>query len=89
MKEGAMAEFTPWQLTRRPEVTTRKKEVFARDLYNFSGRSETQGANNPKVGIPSMGPHAAGAIPPTKYPTVVATEVITTGTLGTEYGNNL
>jgi len=35
-----------------------------------------------------MGPAAAGAIPPNKYPQVVAVEVTITGSIGPDYGVN-
>jgi hypothetical protein len=82
-----MAEPTPWQSARPTQPQVRKQEVFGRDLYNFTARSVSQGTNNPSVQIPSMGPHAAGAIPPTKYPQVIAV-VVTTGSVGPEYGVN-
>lgn len=82
-----MAEPTPWQATRRTQPTVRTKEIFARDLYDFTATSLTQGTN-PVVPIPSMGPHAAGAPPPTKYPQIVAVEVIITGSIGPVYGVN-
>lgn len=66
----------------------RKQEVFARDLYNFTATSVSQGTNIPVVRIPSMGPHAAGAVPPTMFPTVVDVQVVITGSVGPEYGVN-
>lgn len=83
-----MAEPTPWPLAGRTLPTVRKREILGRDLYNFTAQSVTQGTNAPVVNIPSMGPHAAGAIPPTKYPQIVAVEVITTGSVGPTYGVN-
>jgi len=83
-----MATPTPWQSARPTQPKVRKQEVFARDLYNFTATSVTQGTNVPVVQIPSMGPHAAGAIPPTKYPQVIAVVVTTTGSVGPEYGAN-
>lgn len=84
-----MAEPTPWQSAARKPATVRRREVYARDLYNFSGVSVSQGTNNPEVRIPSMGPAAAGAAPyPTLFPTVVATVVTITGSIGPEYGVN-
>ena len=83
-----MASPTPWQLTRPTLPTVRKVEILGRDLYNFSAQSVTQGTNAPVVNIPSMGPHAAGAVPPTKYPQIVAVEVISTGSVGPVYGAN-
>ena len=84
-----MAEPTPWQSARPTVAKVRKKEVFARDLYNFTATSVSQGTNNPVVQIPSMGPAAAGAAPwPTKWPEVVAVVVTVTGSIGPEYGVN-
>jgi hypothetical protein len=83
-----MAEPTPWQMTRRTQPTVRKREVFKRDLYNFTATSISQGTNQPVVRIPSMGPAAAGAIPPNKYPEIASVEVIITGSIGPEYGAN-
>lgn len=83
-----MAESTPWQLARPTLPKVRKQEILGRDLYNFTAQSVTQGTNYPVVNIPSMGPHAAGAIPPTLYPQVVAVAVTTTGSVGPEYGVN-
>lgn len=83
-----MAEPTPWQSARPTVAKVRKKEVFARDLYNFTATSISQGTNQPVVRIPSMGPAAAGAIPPNKYPQVVAVEVTITGSIGPDYGVN-
>jgi hypothetical protein len=83
-----MAEPTPWQMARRTQATVKKQEVFARDLYNFTATSVSQGTNNPVVRIPSMGPAAAGAVPPTKYPQVVDVVVTVTGSIGPEYGVN-
>jgi hypothetical protein len=83
-----MAEATPWQMARRTQPTVSKKEVFARDLYNFTATSISQGTNQSVVRIPSMGPAAAGAIPPNKYPQVVAVEVTITGSVGPDYGVN-
>ena len=83
-----MAEPTPWQLARPTQPAARKVEIFARDLYNFTATSVSQGTNNPVVVLPCMGPAAAGAVPPTKYPEVVAVEVIITGSVGPEYGAN-
>jgi len=83
-----MAEPTPWPMARPALPTVRTQERYGRDLYNFTATSVSQGTNNPVVSIPSMGPHAAGAIPPTKYPEVVAVEVIITGSIGPEYGVN-
>lgn len=76
-------------MTRRTQPTVSRREVFARDLYNFTASSVSQGTNNPEVRIPSMGPHAAGAAPPpTLYPQVVAVEVTVTGSVGPDYGVN-
>ena len=83
-----MATPTPWQLTQPKKLIVHKKDVYARDLYNFSYTSVSQGTNNPKVPIPSMGPHAAGAIPPSKFPELIAVEVTVVGTLGSDYGAN-
>lgn len=83
-----MAEPTPWQMTRRTLPTVRRREIFVRDLYNFTATSVSQGTNYPVVPIPSMGPHAAGAIFPTKYPTVETVVVTVTGSIGPEYGVN-
>lgn len=83
-----MAEPTPWPMARRTQPTVRRQEVLGRDLYNFTATSVSQGTHNPVVGIPSMGPHAAGAVPPTLYPQVVATVVTITGSVGPEYGVN-
>ena len=84
-----MAEPTPWQAAQRKPATVRRREVFARDLYNFTATSVSQGTNNPEVRIPSMGPAAAGAAPwPTKFPTVIAVEVIVTGSTDPVYGDN-
>jgi len=84
-----MATPTPWQSARPTQPKVRKQEVYARDLYNFTATSVSQGTNNPVVQIPSMGPAAAGAAPwPTKFPTVVAVTVTITGSVGPEYGVN-
>ena len=83
-----MASPSPWQLSQRQQATYRKVEVFARDLYNFSYVSVSQGTNNPPVQIPAMGPAAAGAVPPSKFPQVVAVEVIVTGSAAPTYGVN-
>lgn len=83
-----MAEPTPWQMTRRTQPTVRKQEVFKRDLYNFTATSISQGTNQPVVNIPSMGPAAAGAVPPTKYPEVETVVVTITGSIGPDYGVN-
>lgn len=84
-----MAEPTPWQSAQRKPATVRKREVYARDLYNFTATSVSQGTNNPVVQIPSMGPAAAGAAPwPTKWPTVVDVVVTVTGSIGPDYGVN-
>lgn len=85
-----MAEPTPWQSAQRKPATVRRREVFARDLYNFTATSVSQGTNNPVVSIPSMGPAAAGAAPyPTKFPTVVDVIVTVTGSIGPDYGVNI
>lgn len=84
-----MATPTPWQAARPAQPKVRKQEVFARDLYNFSASSVSQGTNNPVVVLPTMGPHAAGAVYPTKYPEVVAVVVTITGSVGPEYGVNI
>jgi hypothetical protein len=83
-----MAEPTPWQATRATQPKLRRREVFARDLYNFTATSVSQGTNNPAVALPSMGPHAAGAVPPTKWPTVESVQVTVIGSIGPEYGAN-
>lgn len=83
-----MAEPTPWPMARRTQPTVRRQEVLGRDLYNFTATSVSQGTNNPVVAIPSMGPHAAGAIPPTRFPEIIAVEIITTGSATPEYGVN-
>lgn len=83
-----MASPTPWQLAGRQQPTFRRIEHYSRDLYNFSYKSVSQGTNNPVVQIPSMGPHAAGAIPPTKFPSIDSVEVIITGSVGPTYGIN-
>lgn len=84
-----MASPTPWQSARPNQPNVKKREVFARDLYNFTATSVSQGTNIPVVRIPSMGPHAAGAAPPpTLFPQVVAVVVTTTGSAGPEYGVN-
>lgn len=84
-----MAEPTPWQAAQRKPATVRTQEVYARDLYNFTATSVSQGTNNPVVPIPSMGPAAAGAAPfPTKFPTVVDVIVTVTGSNGPDYGDN-
>lgn len=83
-----MATPVPWQLTQPKKLVTHKKDVYARDLYNFSYTSVTQGPNNPKVSIPTMGPHAAGAVPPSKFPSLIETQVIVDGTIGSDYGVN-
>lgn len=75
-------------MTRRTQPTVRKQEVFARDLYNFTATSVSQGTNQPVVRIPSMGPAAAGAIPPTKYPQIETVVVTVTGSIGPDYGVN-
>lgn len=82
-----MAEPTPWQAAGPKRATVRQHEVYARDLYNFTATSVTHGTN-PAVAIPSMGPHAAGAIPPTRFPEIIAVEIITTGSATPEYGVN-
>ena len=82
-----MATPTPWQSARPTQPKVRQQEVYARDLYAFSGNSVSQGTN-PVVVLPMMGPHAAGATPPTKFPTVVAVTVTITGSVGPEYGVN-
>jgi hypothetical protein len=84
-----MATPTPWQYTKRQLPTVRKQEHFARDLYNFTATSVSQGTDNPVVPIPSSGPHAAGAIPPNLYPNIVSVEVIITGSSAPEFGANL
>jgi len=71
-----MASPVPWQLAQPKPKPPRTVDVYARDLYNFSGRSVTQGKNNPVVPIPSMGAHAAGAVNPTTIPTVAKTIVV-------------
>lgn len=83
-----MATPTPWQLTRPSLPTVRKREVFAYDPYNFGSTSTTQGTDSPAVRIPATGPHAAGAVPPTKWPSVITVEVVITGSIGPEYGVN-
>lgn len=83
-----MAEPTPWQLSRPNQPKVRKVEIYARDLYNFTATSVTQGTNYPVVRIPSMGPAAAGAVPPTLYPQIVDVQVVTTGSVGPVYGVN-
>lgn len=83
-----MAEPVPWQMTRRVQPTVRRIETFARDLYNFASSSVSQGTDNPEVCIPSMGPHAAGAVPPTKYPEIVSVTVAASGSIGPDYGVN-
>lgn len=83
-----MATPTPWQLTRPKLPTVSRKEILGRDLYNFTAQSVTQGTNAPVVNIPCMGQGAAGAVPPTKYPQIIAVEVTTTGSVGPVYGVN-
>ena len=83
-----MATPTPWQMARPIQPKVNRQEVFARDLYNFTATSVSQGTNNPVVQLPSMGPAAAGAVFPTKYPEVVAVVVTVTGSVGPEYGVN-
>lgn len=83
-----MATPTPWQSARPTLAKVKRQEVFARDLYNFTATSVSQGTNNPVVQIPSMGPHAAGAVPPTKFPEVVSVTVTIVGSIGPEYGVN-
>lgn len=76
-------------MARRTQPTVSRREVYARDLYNFTAQSVSQGTNNPVVPIPSMGPHASGAAPPpNRWPEVVAVEVTVTGSIGPEYGVN-
>ena len=84
-----MATPTPWQSARPTQPKVRKQEVYARDLYNFTAQSVSQGTNNPVVPIPSMGPHAIGAAPPpNRWPEVVAVTVTVVGSVGPEYGVN-
>jgi len=83
-----MAEPSPWQLARPAQTSVRRREVFARDLYNFTATSVSQGTNNPVVYLPCMGPHAAGAVPPTKFPSVESVEITVTGTIAQPYGVN-
>jgi len=83
-----MAEATPWQLARPTQPKVRKQEVFARDMYNFTATSVSQGTNNPVVQLPRMGQGAAGAVPPTKFPEVVSVVVTISGSVGPEYGVN-
>ena len=78
---------TPWQLAQPTQATVRKIEHYKRDPYNFSSVSVSQGTN-PVVYIPQDGPHAAGAIPPSRFPEVASVEVIVTGSLGPTYGVN-
>lgn len=75
-------------MTRRTQPTVSKQEVFKRDLYNFTATSISQGTNQPVVRIPSMGPAAAGAIPPNKYPEIETVVVTITGSVGPDYGVN-
>lgn len=75
-------------MTRRTQPTVRKQEVFKRDLYNFTATSISQGTNQPVVRIPSMGPAAAGAIPPNKYPEIETVVVTVTGSIGPDFGVN-
>lgn len=83
-----MADPTPWQLARPTQATIKKRALFARDLYNFSGFSVSQGTNNPVVPIPSMGPAAAGAVTPQMWPQVIGEVITITGSVGPEYGAN-
>ena len=83
-----MATPVPWQFANAKPPTIKKVQVYARDLYNFTYRSTTQGTNNPVVPIPSMGPHAAGAIPPSMFPQVIATQITVCGTNTAGYGAN-
>ena len=82
-----MAEPTPWQLSQPKQPTVRHIEHFVRDPYNFSYPSTSQGTN-PVVVIPADGPHAAGAIPPSKFPEIASVEVIVTGSAAPTYGVN-
>ena len=69
---------TPFALAAPQQPQYRFIPVFARDLYNFSYWSVSQGPpwQNPPVQIPCMGQGAAGAIPPTMFPWVIGCEVI-------------
>lgn len=84
-----MTTPVPWQLTKPNTPKVRKVDTYVRDVYNFSTTSVTQGANNPVVAIPYSGPHAAGAVNPSMTPTISGTQVIITGSVATDYGNNI
>lgn len=85
-----MASPTPWQLAnvnRHP--ATVRKPVYARDTYNFSSVSVSNGTN-PTVAIPATGPNSAGAPPPSDVRTVLSYDITTTGTLqNVVYGVNV
>ena len=71
-----MATPTPFNLAKPQFLPVRRVEHYARDVYNFSYTSVSQGTNNPVVVIPASGPHAAGAIPPSKFPQIDSVTVI-------------
>ena len=83
-----MATPTPFPLAQPQQPTYQTVDHFVRDLYNFSYVSVSQGTNNPQVTIPCMGPAAAGATPPNRFPEIASVEVIVTGSAAPVYGVN-
>lgn len=83
-----MGHVVPWQIAGRKYPESTKVRIYARDPYNFSHRSFTSGTN-PELVLPPMGPHAAGALAPTLFPTVIGETVVTsTKNTAQEYGDN-
>jgi hypothetical protein len=83
-----MADFTPWQIAARKAPRATTTYVVAYDPYNFSHITTTNGTN-PPLTIPCDGPGAAGAVPPTSRPEIVAIEITLSGTNQPTYGSNL
>lgn len=83
-----MSHVVPWQIAAPKLAASTKVRVYERDPYNFSHRSYTSGTN-PELVLPPMGQHAAGAVPPKLYPTVIGETVVTsTVNVKQEYGDN-
>ena len=85
-----MATPTPWQVANRRFPPRRKRvETYVYDPYNFSHVTTTNGTNV-AVTVPSTGPNAAGATPPTSARQIESVTIITYGTeKDVVYGNNL